>query len=77
MFGLLRHHGVPEHLRSQLTTLQRLRNNLVHGISIPEEHLLSSADQELADVLDELEGSDNQVIREAMRWARSNEPEPD
>jgi hypothetical protein len=76
MFGLLHYLGVPDQLRSQLATLQRLRNNLVHRISIPEEHLLSSADQELAEVLDELEKSDNPVIREAMRRARSNEPDP-
>lgn len=62
---------------SQLEALQRLRNNLVHGISIPEDELLSAADQELASLLNTLEESDDPAVSEAMKWARSNDPDPE
>jgi hypothetical protein len=67
---------LPSERVSQFETLRRLRNNFVHGIAIPEGHILSAADQELASLLDALEASDNPDVREAIRWARSNDPEP-
>jgi len=73
---LMRQDGLPPHLRSRFETLRRLRNNFVHGISIPEDHLLVAADDELAALLDELAASDDPAVREAIRWARSNDPDP-
>lgn len=67
---------LPSDVVSQLETLRRPRNNVVHGIAIPEDHILSAADQELASLLNTLEASDNPEVREAIQWARSNDPEP-
>jgi len=68
---------LPPQQVSQLERLQRLRNNLVHGIAIPEDELLAAADHELASLLSALEASNNPDVREAIRWARSTDPDPE
>jgi hypothetical protein len=68
---------LPPNLVSQLERLRRLRNNFVHGIAIPEDELLNAADHELASLLNALEEHDNPEVREAIRWARSNDPDPE
>ncbi len=68
--------GIPKAFRTQLAVLQRIRNNLVHGVSIPTEDLLKSAANDLEALLSELTSSEDPDIREAIRWARSTEPDP-
>lgn len=72
----IRHAELPEHMKRQLETIRRLRNNLIHGISLPEERLVSAADAELDELLNELASSDDPAVREAINWARSGEPDP-
>jgi ppGpp synthetase/RelA/SpoT-type nucleotidyltranferase len=74
--AILRRLELPEHLYRQFETLRRIRNNLVHGVVIPEEQLLSAADQELDDLIRELGSIEDPDVHEALRWAQSNEPDP-
>jgi hypothetical protein len=74
--SMLRNLGLPQHLYRQAETLRRVRNNLVHGAVIPEEQLLSAADQELGDLIRELGGIEEFEVQEALRWAQSNESDP-
>jgi hypothetical protein len=74
--NLLRELGVPEHLQLQFEVLRRVRNEMVHGVNIPEEGLLIAADAELGELLDALEANNDTAVREAMQWARSGARDP-
>jgi hypothetical protein len=73
---LLHELGFSEHLQLRFEVLRRVRNEMVHGVKIPEEGLLIAADAELGDLLDELEASNDTAVRAAMQWARSGEADP-
>jgi hypothetical protein len=66
--NLLRELGVSDRLQLQFEVLRRVRNEMVHGVNIPEEGLLVAADAELGDLLDALEANNDTAVREAMQW---------
>ncbi len=72
--AMARRLGFPANIQMQLDVLRRIRNNLVHGIQIPEQDLLNSAANDLGEIIDALTVSEDADVREAMRWARSDEP---
>jgi ppGpp synthetase/RelA/SpoT-type nucleotidyltranferase len=74
--NLLRELGVSDRLQLQFEVLRRVRNEMVHGVNIPEEGLLIAADAELGELLDALEANNDTAVREAMQWARSGAPDP-
>lgn len=55
-----------------VATVRRLRNNLVHGIEIPQRKILTEATNGLRSVFDELEHHPNPQVRDA--YAKAKDP---
>ncbi|MCF4124243.1 GTP pyrophosphokinase [Methylobacterium sp. SyP6R] len=62
-------------VQAALDVLRRIRNELVHGVNIPGEDLLQTADRDLGIMLESFAASDDPEISTAMEWARSGEPD--
>ncbi len=68
--AILRSPAFPESVRPALERLRRVRNQLVHGIEVPDAEYLHQATQSLHQALDEMEKSPDPEVRRIVSSIR-------